>query len=134
MDQEQNTTPEPSVSPTNDASAAQPPQIETVTSQAQPEPAAPIQDPAATPERNRGLEMVIPINRSGWSIAAGYVALFNIPFIFMAPIAIVLGILGLKDIQKNPNRAGRGRCWFAIIYGGVTVLLFGVVLYFGIRR
>ncbi len=40
-------------------------------------------------ERDRGLEMVIPINRSGWSIAAGYVALFNIPFVFMAPIGLM---------------------------------------------
>lgn len=81
-------------------------------------------------ERDRGLEMVIPINRSGWSIAAGYVALFNIPFVFMAPIALILGIVGLKDIKKNPSRAGRGRCWFAVIYSIIAIVLFAVIIAF----
>lgn len=80
------------------------------------------------PTRDRGLEMVIPINRSGWALAAGYVALFSIPFVFLAPIGVALGIVGLVDLKKNPSRAGRGRCWFAVIYGGLTMVLVAVVL------
>lgn len=84
--------------------------------------------PVAPPERNRGLEMVMPINRSGWALAAGYVALFSIPFVFLAPVAVILGIIGLLDLKKNPSRAGRGRCWFAVIYGGLTIVLSAIVL------
>lgn len=90
--------------------------------------AQPQQTVAPVPERNRALEMVIPINRSGLSIAAGYVALFNIPFVIMAPIGIVLGVLGLHDIKQNPGRAGKGRCWFAIVYGSLTILLIAVAI------
>ena len=88
----------------------------------------PQQTVAPVPERNRGLEMVIPINRSGLSIAAGYVALFNIPFVIMAPIGIVLGVLGLHDIKEHPGRAGSGRCWFAIVYGSLTILFIVVAI------
>lgn len=79
--------------------------------------------PVNQQERNRGLEILVPINRSGWSIAAGYVALFNIPFLITAPFALILGIVGLIDIKKNPSRAGRGRCWFAIIYSGLALAI-----------
>lgn len=84
--------------------------------------------PVAPPPRDRGLEMVIPINRSGWALAAGYVALFSVPFVFLAPIGVILGIVGLLDLRKNPSRAGRGRCWFAIIYGGLVMVLVAVGL------
>ena len=66
---------------------------------------------------------MIPINRSGWAIAAGYVALFTIPFVFVGPIAILLGILGLNAIKKNPGKVGKGRCWFALIYGLIGTLI-----------
>ncbi len=92
-------------------------------------PQAPSQQPAPqTPPRDKLLEVVIPINRSGWSVAAGYVALFVIPFVFLGPVAIGLGLVSLADIKKHPERAGRGRTWFAIIYGSFgTLLLIGWV-------
>ena len=85
------------------------------------------QQPQA-PQRDKVVEMLIPINRSGWAIAAGYVALFNFPLVFCAPIALVLGIIALMDIRKHPDHAGRGRIWFAIIYSAIIILLFGFIL------
>ncbi len=89
----------------------------------QSEQTPPSHQPEAT-QRNKLVEMLIPINRSGWAIAAGYVALFTIPFIVVGPVAVLLGILALRDFKKSPNKAGRGRAWFAIIYGMIgTVIL-----------
>lgn len=74
------------------------------------------------------LEIFIPINRSPIAIAAGYVALFTIPFLFMGTIALVLGIIGLVKHKNNPTKKGIGRLWFAIIYGGFGTVLFLVLI------
>ncbi|MFZ3009512.1 MAG: hypothetical protein WA030_00630 [Candidatus Microsaccharimonas sp.] len=87
--------------------------------------------PAPTPQKSsedKVLEWVLPINRSGWAIAAGYVAMFSFPLLFIAPIALILGIIGLLDAKKK-QKLGKGRSIFAIVYGGImTVLLIILVI------
>lgn len=69
------------------------------------------------------MEWVLPVNRSGWAIAAGYVALFNFPFVFLAPISLVLGIIALVSLKHHPGKRGYGRAIFAIVYGlAVTII------------
>lgn len=80
--------------------------------------------PTPSPQKSsddKVLEWVIPINRSGWAIAAGYVALFSFPILVVAPIALVLGIVGLIDANKKQIR-GKGRATFAIVYGGLMTI------------
>lgn len=73
---------------------------------------------------HRLVEWSIPINRSGLAIAAGYVALFTLPVLFVAPVAVLLGVLAMADLSSHPEKLGKGRAWFAIIYGGLgTVAL-----------
>jgi len=72
--------------------------------------------------------MIIPIDRSGLAVAAGYLGLVSILVIF-APIALLLGILAIRDIKKNPEKHGMGRAVFAVIMGGIfTVFLFIYVI------
>ncbi len=78
-------------------------------------------------ESNKALRMVIPIGRSGYAIAAGYLALFSVLFI-PAPFALLFGILALRDIKTNPEKIGKGRAYFGVIMGG----LFSVFLLFAI--
>jgi hypothetical protein len=77
------------------------------------------------PERDRSVEYLLPVNRTGLSIAAGYAGLFAILLIF-APIALVLGVLALRDLQDKPAVAGRGRAWFGLIAGAIGTL--GLIL------
>jgi hypothetical protein len=73
------------------------------------------------------LAMLVPIGRSGLAIAAGYAAFFA--FIGIgAPFALILGILGLLDIKKHPEKKGKGRAWFGIITGGIVTLLILIIL------
>jgi hypothetical protein len=65
---------------------------------------------------------LVPVGRSGWAIAAGYLALFSVLFVF-APFALVCGIMGLRSIEKNPGLGGKGRAWFGIIMGGLVSAL-----------
>jgi hypothetical protein len=71
--------------------------------------------------RDRSVEALLPVNRSGWAIAAGYAGLFSILLIF-APIAILLGVLALNDLKDKPAVGGRGRAWFGIIAGALGTL------------
>ena len=75
------------------------------------------QDPA--------MRMVLPVGRSGLAIAAGYAGLFAL-LLFPAPLALVLGILAIVDIRRNPEKHGMGRAIFAVITGGLGTALLAV--------
>ena len=72
---------------------------------------------------NAGIRMLLPVGRSGWAIAAGYAGLFAV-LIFPAPFALLLGIIAIIDIKKNPHKHGMGRAIFGVVMGalGTSVL------------
>lgn len=78
-------------------------------------------------ENDAGMRMLLPVGRSGWAIAAGYAGLFSLLF-FFAPIALILGIIGIFDIKKNPQKHGMGRCIFAVIMGALFTIPFVLFL------
>ena len=75
------------------------------------------------------LRMIIPIDRSIWAIAAGYLGLFSL-ICFPAPIALIVGIVALRDIkQSGGKKHGLGRAWFGIIMGALfTLILIGTLV------
>jgi hypothetical protein len=100
-----------------------PPVTSTPPTTPQPTPTPPVKS-----TEEKVIEWVVPINRSGWAIAAGYVALFNLPFAFLGPISVILGIIGLLDAKKK-NKRGKGRALFAIIYGAIaTAILIWIIV------
>jgi hypothetical protein len=77
--------------------------------------------------RDRGTEWLLPINRSGLSIAAGYAGLLAITLV-LAPVALILGVLALLDLTHKPDVGGRGRAWFGVCAGALGTLgLFAVI-------
>jgi len=84
--------------------------------------------PPPKPQTDESLKWVLPIGRSGLAIAAGYLGIFSILF-FPAPIALVVGILALRDLKKNPTKGGIGRAWLGVIAGalGTIALIVGLV-------
>lgn len=82
-----------------------------------------------TPEGSRNvsqmeddLAYVLPIGTPIIAFVAGYFGLFSL-LIAPAPIAIILGIVGLAVIRKREKKRGRIRCWFAIIMGTLCTAL-----------
>ena len=74
------------------------------------------------------MRWVLPIGRSPWAIAAGYLGLLSILGVF-GPFAIITGILGIQQIQRNQRLHGMGRAIFGIIAGSLgTVLLLVFIL------
>ena len=67
------------------------------------------------------IRMLIPVGRSGLAIAAGYAGLFAlIPF--FAPIALVLGILAIRDLKRHPDKHGMGRAVFGLVMGAIFTI------------
>ena len=85
--------------------------------------------PSTSTEDSVGMRLLMPVGRSGWAIAAGYLGLFAL-MIFPAPLAIIASILAIRDINKSKmtgkRKYGMGRAIFGLSIGilGTAVLLF----------
>lgn len=120
------------VAPQPQAAAA--PQSQAATyGQGVPHPAAYPAYPGAkpVPPRSSGDEQLtrwlLPVGRSPWAIAAGYLGLLSFLVVF-APFALVTGIVALIDIKKNPQKHGMGRAIFGIVMGALGSIILGVML------
>jgi len=70
--------------------------------------------------------------KNGAALAGYYVAVFSlIPGIglLLGPLAVVLGIFGLRRARENPQARGKVHAWVAISLGGVVAILhIGVIV------
>lgn len=73
------------------------------------------------------MHWLVPTGRSGVAIAAGYLGLVSLFLVFLGPVAILFGILGLRSADKNGTH-GRGRAWFGIIAGIFGTVVTGYLL------
>ncbi len=69
-----------------------------------------------------GVRMLLPVGRSGWAIAAGYLGLVSICGL-PAPFALLFGILAVREMRRDPSKHGMGRAVFGIIMGGIGTAL-----------
>jgi hypothetical protein len=84
--------------------------------------------PAQAPSRigdDVGMRMLIPVGRSGWAIAAGYLGLFGMVLV-PAPLALIVSIVAILDIRKSRNSStpkyGMGRAIFGLIVGVIGTI------------
>ncbi|MBC8112990.1 MAG: DUF4190 domain-containing protein [Candidatus Saccharimonas sp.] len=73
------------------------------------------------------MRFLLPVGRSGWAIAAGYLGLFSV-LCLPAPFALLAGILAVREIRANPNKTGMGRAVFGIVMGALGTLLLALTL------
>jgi hypothetical protein len=62
------------------------------------------------------MRAILPVDRSGWAIASGYLGLLSVLLVF-APFALFTGLVAVWDMQRNPERHGMGRAIFGILMG-----------------
>jgi hypothetical protein len=74
-----------------------------------------------------GMRLLLPVGRSGWAIAAGYLGLISV-LLLPAPLAVLCGILAIRDIKKHPDRHGMGRAIFGLVLGGLGTILLVAML------
>jgi hypothetical protein len=79
------------------------------------------------------MRMILPVGRSGYAIAAGYLGLFSVLFVF-APFSILFGVLAISDIKKHPDKLGKGRAIFGIVMGVIFTIGLVFVVIRGLLR
>jgi hypothetical protein len=83
---------------------------------------------AADPLDDPAMAFIIPVHTSGLAIAAGYMGLFSV-LCLPAPIALLLGLLALRELNRKPKLHGRYRAIFAIVMGAIfSFLLLGFIV------
>ncbi|HEY0871066.1 MAG TPA: hypothetical protein VGD55_11755, partial [Acidothermaceae bacterium] len=81
----------------------------------------------APQQRDRALEMVLPINRLPLAIVAGYLGIFSL-LVFPGPIAVFVSVIAIRQLGSKPDVAGRGRAWFGLIAGALaSVILVSII-------
>jgi len=79
-------------------------------------------------ESDAAMRILLPVNRSGYSIAAGYLGLISI-LLIPAPFALLFGFFGIRDIKNNDEKHGMGRAIFGIAMGAIfSILLLWVII------
>lgn len=85
-----------------------------------PPPPPPIPGAAKPMEEDPMMRMMLPVGRSGWAIAAGYLGLFAL-VLFPGPLALLISIVAIIDIQRSKKtptpKRGMGRALFGLITG-----------------
>lgn len=80
-----------------------------------------------------GMRLLMPVGRSVWAIAAGYLGLFSFVLI-PAPISLVVSIIAIRDIRRSRGTAkvkhGMGRAVFGLVMGIVGTILLGAIAFF----
>lgn len=76
---------------------------------------------------DRSMRWLLPVGRSGWAIAAGYLGLLSL-LLVPAPLALICGVLGINDIHRHRGRHGLGRALFGVIAGSMGTLGLVVVV------
>jgi hypothetical protein len=85
--------------------------------------------PAAAPDigQDAGMRLLLPVGRSGWAIAAGYLGLFSFLVIF-APIGLVVSIVAALHLKKHPELHGWGRTIFGLIASGLMTVVLVIMI------
>ena len=74
------------------------------------------------------LRALLPVGRSGYAIAAGYLGLLSL-LILPGPLAVCFSILAIRDLKKNPTKHGMGRAIFGLLMGGFGTAALLSILY-----
>jgi hypothetical protein len=87
--------------------------------------------PATATEFGTLERAMIPVGRPVSAIVAGYMGLFALfPFLGIPAgiMGVILGIIALRKINRDPSLSGKGRAWFGIVAGGIFSLLWLALL------
>ncbi len=80
-------------------------------------------EPAPPAAPGLGERLLLPVGRSGWAIAAGYLGLFSL-LLLPAPVALLVSIAAIVHLRRRPDLHGWGRAIFGLVLGVLgTVLL-----------
>ncbi len=91
--------------------------------------------PACAPriEEDAAMRMLLPVGRSGWAVAAGYLGLLS-PLLVPAPFAVITAIIAIREMRRHPEKHGMGRAVFGLALGIPCTLVTVAVLVMAISQ
>jgi hypothetical protein len=75
------------------------------------------------------LPFILPVGRSGWAIAAGYLGLLSLAPLLGAVFGIAAVIVALRaeaELKRHPGRRGRVRATFGLVLGALSLVGHGI--------
>lgn len=87
--------------------------------------------PANEIGQDAGMRMLLPVGRSGWAIASGYLgllAVFPLVGVLFGLGAVITGLLAIKEINRNPQRHGMPRAIFGIVMGALFSVVYIIMI------
>ncbi len=70
---------------------------------------------------------ILPVRTSMWAIAAGYLGLFSL-VLFPAPLAVIVSVVALVHLKRNPGLRGHVRAWIGLLLGVPATALLALVI------
>jgi len=83
--------------------------------------------------QDAGMRMLLPVGRSGWAIAAGYLGLLSFVAI-PAPLALIVSIIAIMHMKRNPKVHGMGRAIFGLVMGIIGSAALTLIIFANLRR
>jgi len=74
------------------------------------------------------IRALLPVGRTGLSIAAGWIGFFSLIIWPLGFIAVIFSIVALNELNKRPDMLGKGRALFGLMAGLVGIGLFILVI------
>jgi hypothetical protein len=66
------------------------------------------------PEPEAWMKWLLPVGRSGWAIATGYLGLFAF-FPFVGYFTLLLALVAIIDLRRHRHKSGWGRVIFGLV-------------------
>jgi len=87
----------------------------------------------ATKPNDDYLVHLVPVGRSGWAIAAGYLGLFSlIPVVNYAGLAV--SIIAARDLRRHPDKRGWGRVITGFAISVPMTILYTLAIVMSLRH
>jgi hypothetical protein len=85
----------------------------------------------STPPSDGHLVHLLPVNRSGWAIAAGYLGLFSfVPFVCY--VGLLVSSLAARDLKRHPDKLGWGRVITGFVISVPMSIFYSVIIFKGL--
>ena len=87
------------------------------------QPLQPVTPPAPKLGNDPVMRAILPVGKAPMAIAAGWAGMISLLCCFLGPVAVVLSIVALVDLNRDPEKRGKGRAIFGLVAGSIATLL-----------
>jgi len=87
------------------------------------EPQQPVQPPQPKIGGDPWMRALLPVGKAPLAVIAGWVGLVSLLCCVLGPVAMVLGIVAMVDLNRNPEKRGMGRAVFGVVAGSIATLI-----------